>query len=202
MRKRIVSGVVMLSLVGGMAVSGCSTVEQNPKTALGAGVGAAGGAVVGGLAGRGATGAVVGGLLGALAGGAVGQYLDRRDKDRTQAAADVSYNPAQGTLVDVTQVQAQPAQVQPGGSVNLQATYTVLTPDPNQTVTVQETREVRYNGQVVANTSGTFSRPNGTFTSTLPITLPPTAGRGTYQVTTVVAMGDKRDQGTATFVVQ
>ena len=200
--RRILSGVVIVSLAGGLAASGCTAVEQNPKTALGAGVGAAGGAVVGGLAGRGTTGAVVGGLLGALAGGAVGQYLDRKDKDRSQAAADTSYTPSQGNFVDVTPVEAQPAQVRPGGSVNLQATYTVLTPDPNQTVTVQETREVRYNGQVVANTSGNFSRPNGTYTSSLPITLPPSAGRGTYQVTTTVAMADKQGQGTTTFVVQ
>jgi hypothetical protein len=145
---------------------------------------------------------VVGGLLGALAGGAVGQYLDRRDRDRTQAASDVGYNAAQGNLVDVQRVEAQPTTVQPGGSVNLNTTYTVLTPDPNQNVQVQETRQVMYNGQVVANTSGTFSRANGTFTSTLPITLPSNASKGTYQVTSTVAMGDKQDSASSTFVVR
>jgi hypothetical protein len=200
--RRLASGVVMLTLVGGLALSGCSTIEENPKTALGAGVGAAGGAVVGGLAGGGSTGAVVGGLLGALAGGAVGQYMDRKDKDGSQAAADTGYSATQGNLVDVQRVEAQPSAVQPGTSVNLNTTYTVLTPNPNQTVPVQETRQVTHNGQVVANTSGTFQRQNGTFTSSLPITLPSNAQRGTYQVTTTIAMGDKQDTGTATFVVQ
>jgi hypothetical protein len=194
--------VVVVTLVGGLALSGCSTIEENPKTALGAGVGAAGGAVVGGLAGGGSTGALVGGLLGALAGGAVGQYMDRKDKDGSQAAADTGYTPTQGNVVDVQRVEAQPATVQPGSAVNLNTTFTVLTPDANRAVPVQETRQVRYNGQVVADTSGTFNRQNGTFTSSLPITLPPNAQRGTYQVTTTVAMGDKQDTGTTTFVVQ
>src|SRR5512141_1975351 len=139
MHTRWISAALVLTLTGGLALSGCSTVEENPKTALGAGAGAAGGALLGGLAGRGTTGAVVGGLLGALAGGAVGQYLDRKDKDRPQAVSDTSYTPTQGNYVSVQAVQAQPTQVPPGGTVNLQTTYTVLTPNPTQTVNVQET---------------------------------------------------------------
>jgi outer membrane lipoprotein SlyB len=201
MHKRMIVGLVVVALVGGAALSGCETVQSNPKTALGAGAGAATGAVVGGLAGHG-TGAVVGGLVGALAGGAVGQYLDRKDKNAGQAAADTSYNPSQGDYVSVQSIQAQPTQIQPGGTVNLQSTYTVLTPNANQPVNVQETRQVLFNGQVVANTSGTFPRTNGTYTTNLPITLPPSAAPGTYQVNTLVAMNGKQDEKSTTFIVR
>ncbi len=199
--KRVVTGAVVLAFIGGLALAGCSSVEQNPKTALGAGAGAAGGALIGGLAGHG-TGAVVGGLLGGLAGGAVGQYLDRRDKNASQAASDSGYTPANGNLVRVDRVEAQPTAVRPGASVNLSTTYTVLSPSPDQSQAVQETQQVMYNGQVVANTNRTFSEPNGTYTSTLPLTLPPSAARGTYQVTTTIAMAGQQNSGSTTFVVQ
>ena len=63
----------VLVLIGGMTfLNGCESIERaikaNPKTAVGAGAGGAGGALIGGLA-SGGTGALVGGLAGVLAGG-------------------------------------------------------------------------------------------------------------------------------------
>ena len=59
------TAVVLIVVVTCMlGLGGCETVQENPKTAVGAGVGAAGGALVGGLVGRSTTGVVVGGLLG------------------------------------------------------------------------------------------------------------------------------------------
>ena len=69
---------------------------KNPdkeKTRTGAGIGAAGGAVVGLLVGGGWEGALIGAGVGALAGGAVGNYQDKQEaKLRAQMA---------GTGVDV-----------------------------------------------------------------------------------------------------
>lgn len=54
--------------------------QQVSKTAIGAGVGAAGGAAIGALAGRGSAKAVlIGAGVGALAGGAVGVYMDAQE---------------------------------------------------------------------------------------------------------------------------
>jgi outer membrane protein OmpA-like peptidoglycan-associated protein len=54
--------------------------KQVSKTAIGAGVGAAGGAAIGALAGRGRAKAVlIGAGVGALAGGAVGVYMDAQE---------------------------------------------------------------------------------------------------------------------------
>lgn len=197
---RSMAAVLAIVMVLAVGLTGCETVRDNPKTTIGAGAGAAGGAVVGGLIGRNTTGVVVGGLLGALAGGAIGQYLDRQDKPREQAVRDTGYTPAQGNLVRVERVQASPTQVRAGQSVNLMATYTVLSPQ-SQAVTVRETREVRHDGVLVANPTTEFQRDDGTFTSALPITLPRNAARGTYEVTTTVTAGDRVSRGSSTFSV-
>jgi len=50
-----------------LLASGCYYLEKHPQATLGTGVGAAGGAVVGGLAGH-KKGAIIGGVVGPLAG--------------------------------------------------------------------------------------------------------------------------------------
>lgn len=105
-------------------------------------------------------------------------------------------------MVRVERVQAEPSALGPGGTVYLGTTYTVLTPNPAETVTVHETREVRHNGVLVANPTTAFTRPNGTFTSALPITLPSAAARGAYEVTITVAVADRASRGLTSFVVQ
>jgi hypothetical protein len=89
-----------------------------------------------------------------------------------------------------------------GGTVNLLVTYTVLLPQADRAVAVRETREVRHNGALVANPTTQFQRQGGTFTSAMPVTLPSTAGRGLYEVTTTVTEGDYLSRGVATFQVQ
>jgi surface antigen len=196
------AGLLIVVLVLTLGLSGCATMQENPKTAMGAGAGAAAGALLGGLIGRNTTGVVVGGLLGGLAGGAIGQYLDRQDRTRAQAAAATGYDPAQGDLVRVEQVQVTPNPVSAGGTVNLLVTYSVLVPQSDRTVAVRETREVRHDGALVANPTTEFQRQGGTFTSARPVTLPATARRGLYEVTTTVALGDRVSRGVTTFQVQ
>ena len=199
---RMLAAFLALVLVSFAALSGCATIEDNPRTAIGTGVGAAGGALAGGLISGGATGAVVGGLIGALAGGGIGYYLDHQEKTRAQAVTDTGYTPAQGNVVRVDRVQADPATLQQGGTVNMMTTYTVLTPRAEDRVTVREAREVRRNGVLLANPTNEIARANGTFSSTLPITLPSDGARGTYEVTTTVAIGDRSSHGISTFVVR
>ena len=45
---RILATFLALTLVFSAALSGCATIEENPRTAVGTGVGAAGGALAGG----------------------------------------------------------------------------------------------------------------------------------------------------------
>src|SRR5688500_17653480 len=131
---RAVTLVVVTAVGTSALLGGCETVRENPKTSIGAGAGAAAGGVAGGLIGQNTTGVVVGGLLGGLAGGAIGYYLERQDRNRAQAASEVAYNPSQGTVVRVEQVVANPGAVRAGETVNIVATYTVLTPQADQAV--------------------------------------------------------------------
>jgi len=82
---RVVHCVAVLLLIV-IATTGCTTIQDNPKTAIGG----LGGAAVGGLiaAAAGGGGAAIAGAVigGALLGGLVGNMLDQRDK-RLQAEA-------------------------------------------------------------------------------------------------------------------
>jgi len=73
---------IAIALAAGVALSGCATVENNPRTAGGAAAGAVGGAVLGTLVGGDdRRNALVGAGIGLLAGAAVGQYLDQQQRD-------------------------------------------------------------------------------------------------------------------------
>jgi outer membrane protein OmpA-like peptidoglycan-associated protein len=71
------------------ALSGCTTInpytgqQQVSSTAIGAGIGTAGGALVGALAGGG-KGALIGAAIGAAGGAVVGNVLDRQDAELRQ----------------------------------------------------------------------------------------------------------------------
>lgn len=82
LRKSLVAGVCCVALVG------CETVQNNQRTAIGAGVGAAVGAAAGTLVGgNDRRNALVGAGIGLLAGAAVGQYLDRQQRELEQGLA-------------------------------------------------------------------------------------------------------------------
>ncbi|MDO9531306.1 MAG: hypothetical protein Q7O12_04165, partial [Deltaproteobacteria bacterium] len=133
------------------------------------------------------TGAWVGAAAGGVA-GAVGGYLyaeHRNSQARSSQAAAQSYNytPAQGNVVSIDRVDANPSTVGPGQQVQLGMTYTILTPD-NNPVAVNLVREVRFGGSTVGQPyQTTVNNANGTFTDQVSYTLPGNATRGTYTVT-------------------
>lgn len=156
-------------------------VRENPNTAIGAGTGVVGGAVVGGLLG-GKRGAVIGGLLGGLAGGAIGHYMDTKEKTLAQTSREYGYTPAQGTRLKIETVRSNPAVLRPGDTVNINLTYAVLTPSADQQILVRETREILVNGASVGKTEIRIEREGGTWKSIVPITLPADAPSGKYRV--------------------
>ncbi|HET7409289.1 MAG TPA: OmpA family protein [Paracoccaceae bacterium] len=71
-----------IAVTGTTALVGCQTVQDNQRTAVGAGLGAAAGAALGAIvSGDDREGALIGAGIGLLAGGAVGQYLDQQQRD-------------------------------------------------------------------------------------------------------------------------
>ena len=140
-------------------------------------------------------------LSGVLAGGAIGNYLERQERDRAAAAIAISYLPEQGEMLKIESVEASPGTARRGEVVNLTSTYTILNPN-NRPITIRETREVRHQGLLVGNSFIDVQRTNGTFTSTLPITLPRNTQAGSYEVTTTVSKDQQTSQSLATFTVQ
>ncbi|MFO8008193.1 MAG: YMGG-like glycine zipper-containing protein [Candidatus Brocadiia bacterium] len=164
-----------------LLMPGCAFIKEHEKAAIGVGAGAVGGAAVGGLAG-GSKGAVVGAVAGALAGGAVGAYLDHKDKTAEETQRAHNYSPEQGVRLELTSVAAEPQSVAPGGEVKLKATYAVMAPDPQQEVSVTETRSILLGGAKVAEAAVNVNRTSGTYTSEVPLALPADSVRGTYEV--------------------
>lgn len=200
MKTKILAIVLCIALV--LPVLGCETVSERPGTATGAGVGGAAGAIAGAAIGDGGAGqAVVGGLLGALIGGAIGYYAYDRDRDADETSRVYNYSPAEGNLINIEEASAVPQTVRPGDEVNLRMTYAVLTPDRAGETQVTEIREIRHNGELVGRPSVTVARTDGTYTSTIPLRLPPNADPGTYQVTETVESSFGRDSRQTSFSV-
>lgn len=195
-----VAAFFIASLVSGCAETG-QAVRDNRKTAIGAGTGVVGGAVVGGLLG-GKRGAVIGGLLGGLTGGAIGHYLDEQEKDRDRTSREYGYGPAEGIRLKIESVRSNPAVLSPGETVNINLTYAVLTPAADRQVPVRETREILVNGASAGKTSIEISREGGTWKSTVPVTLPVNAAAGNYRVVATVEGGGGKDVSETFFKVR
>jgi len=192
--------LVALSTVGCATVQ--ETVQERPKTVIGAAAGTAGGAVIGGLLTKSATGAVVGGLVGGLAGGLIGHTMESQQKDHSTTAKDYNYNSAHGTVVRIEEMGIEPATIRRGEQVDLTVHYALLTSNPKRRVTVTERWDIRHGGQSAGHPVHTVQRQGGTWTSTLPVTLSPSAKPGTYHVAVTIEAGEGRDTATATFKVK
>ena len=115
--------------------------------------------------------------------------------------AQYNYQAAQGVRLEVASASAEPQTVAPGAEVRLRTTYAVMAPDPQTMLEVTEMRLVTLNGVKVVERADTVSRTPGTYTSELPITLPPGAAAGTYQMTVVVQTGTQVGTMASAFAV-
>ena len=197
------AGVVLV--VGGMVfLNGCETIERaikdNPKTAVGAGVGGGGGALIGGIA-SGGTGAVIGGLAGVLTGGVIGHLLDRQERARAATAETMAYTEEKGNVVRIEEVSLNPQAIRPGETVNVNIQYAIITRGGTEPVRVREIRHIYYQGEMVGNPVVEVERPDGTYWSTLPIKLPPSATPGRYEVVVGVEMNGALDRWESRFMV-
>lgn len=86
MRRTVLKGVTVAALIV-VLTTGCATVEQNPKTTIGAVGGGTFGGLVAAAAGASPAGIAAGVIGGILVGGLVGNLLDERDKKMAAEAA-------------------------------------------------------------------------------------------------------------------
>jgi outer membrane lipoprotein SlyB len=195
----------VLLLVGGMAfLDGCESIERaiknNPKTAVGAGAGGAGGALIGGLA-SGGTGALVGGLTGVLAGGVIGHQLERQERTRAATSEAIAYTDEKGNVVRIEEVSLNPQALRPGETVNVNVRYAIVSRGGTEPVRVREIRQIYYQGELVGDPVVAVQRLDGTYWSTLPIKLPESATPGRYDVVVGVEMNGALDRWESKFSV-
>ena len=193
---------LMLLLLFAPSCARLEAMRENPRTAVGAGVGTASGALLGGLAFENAGAVIAGGLTGGLAGGIVGRALESKGKDYASTARDYNYRPAEGTLVRIEDVATDPCRVTPNETVHLIAHYTLLAPYRNKETEVKERWEITHRGRVVGNPVLTLRRRAGTWSSALPLGLPVNAEPGMYRASVEIQADGANDQGVTSFTVR
>jgi outer membrane lipoprotein SlyB len=199
--KKPIAGIAALVAVI-FLFSACATERQSEYTATGTGIGAvtgaALGAILGSFGGHAGEGAVIGTIFGGLAGASIGnnEYHMQRSEELAARQYDYDEARARADLVRIEDAYADPKTVEPGDTVNLVSTFTVLTPY-RRLALVHEVREVRNDtGEIIGKPEVTIRREGGTWTSSMPLKIPENARPGRYRVTTIVetdSAGDTRD---------
>ena len=177
-------------------------VRENPQTAIGAGVGTAGGALLGGLVFDSAGAAIAGGLLGGLAGGVIGNALESKNEDYASTAKDYNFTSREKTLVRIEDVDADPPRLTSRDTVHLIARYALLPAERNEKVKVTERWEITHVRKVLANPAFTVTRTRGTWSSAVPLRLPSSADDGVYRARVEVHAAGAADQGSTTFTIR
>ncbi len=204
MKLKVIS--IIIILVFTVSLFGCATIpEEHKGAATGAGIGAATGAVAGALLGHeGAKTemAILGALAGALVGGAIGHYAYDAKRTRDETAQRYSYQSSMGTMVRIEDVSTLPNTAKPGDRVDLKTTYAVLGTAPDSDISITESREIRYNNELVGKPEVNVTRRGGTYVSTVPLYLPSNAKQGTYSVLTTIQSQTAKDSRETVFYVK
>jgi surface antigen len=204
MFRKIVSITVIITLL--MGILGCASIpEEHKGAATGAGIGAATGAVAGALLGSSGAKtemALLGGFLGALAGGLIGHYGYDQKKSKEETAKKYNYKTSKGVMVRVENADVVPANAKPGETVDIKMTYAVLGAEPSKELHITETREIKYKGEIFSKPKIQVTRTDGTYTSSVPITLPSDAKMGKYSVIVSVKTHGVSDAKETSFSVK
>jgi hypothetical protein len=204
MYRKIISIIAILTFLTG--VFGCASLTEEHKGATtGAGIGAATGAVAGALLGsKGAKTemAILGGLAGALAGGLIGHYAYDQKRTKDETAQKYNYNPSQGKLLRIEDVSVVPATAGPGDTIEMRMTYALLGVGSGKEADITEIREIRYEGEIYGKPQINVSRADGTYSTSIPITLPYDAKKGKYNVITTVQSSYASDSKEVSFQIR
>ena len=193
-------GLTSLALVMATVVSGCET--YGGSAAAGALTGAGVGAIIGNQSkGRAGEGAAIGAALGALTGLIVHDVKVHKQRDAQQTQQAYSYTPEQGEVLQFEDAKVVPGNAQRGTRVEATIQYAMMG-TKGSGVNVVETRTLKRGNEVIAQlASKQFTRPDGTWVSTLPFLVPETLEPGEYTVEQIVQTNISRISGNAKFQV-
>ena len=122
--------------------------------------------------------AVLGGVLGALAGGLIGHYAYDKKSSKENTSKKYNYKQSRGVFVKVENASVVPNAVKTGERIDLRMTYAVLGAKPDSELSVTETREIKYKGELFAKPKMYVKRDDGTYSSSIPITIPADREKG------------------------
>ncbi len=203
MVKRYIS--VFIIIIFSISTFGCATIPEEHKGAgTVAGIGAATGAIAGALLGKSGSKTemfLLGGLLGALAGAAIGHYAVDQKRTAQQTAQTYNYQTSQGIMARIENATATPSVLAPGQKVDMNLSYAVLGAGAGKEIEVIETREIRYNGELVGKPEAKSLRQDGTYTSTVPLMLAANSAKGKYIVLMTIKAGNVSDSRETSFTV-
>jgi hypothetical protein len=204
MYRKFISVTVILTFLTG--IFGCASVpEEHKGAATGAGIGAATGAVAGALLGSKGSKtemAILGGLVGALAGGAIGHYAYDQKRTKEETAKKYNYDSSQGNMIRIENLSVAPSTAKPGDTVELKMTYALLGVGAGKEVNISEIREIRYEGEIFGKPQVNVSRADGTYVSSIPVTLPNDAKKGKYNIIATVQSPYASDSKEASFQIK
>lgn len=181
--KKVIAASLIVSLCG-LQLSGCAEMNATQK---GAGIGAAAGAVLGGLAGGDRKSIFIGAALGAIAGAIIADYQDKQTASR--AEAERKYGAVKQDKLEIDSSSLTPNDVMPGDKVESAVQYTALAAKESQQFKVMETRTLTSDKESVQLASREVVRTQGSHTSTMKFTLPKDIAKGNYTLVTTVSDG-------------
>ena len=191
--KKVIASILVVSITA-MQLGGCASTGAT-QTQQGAAIGAVGGAALGAAVSKNkGKGALVGALIGLLVGAAIGNYNDRQDATRAEAARRYNYDDRGNKLV-VEAATVAPQAVSRGGTFESTVQYTTLSPNNAEQVKLTEVRTLVSDQETVDLGRREVVRPQGTHTSTAKVSLPKDLPKGNYTLVTTIS--DGRDTKTA-----
>jgi hypothetical protein len=125
---------------------------------------------------------VIGGFLGAFASDAIGEYADEKKRSKEETSKKYRHKQSGGILMKIENASVFPQKVNAGEQVDLKMTYAILGAAARKDFTVVETREIRYKGELFGKFKAYITRGDGTYASSIPLTLPAGAQKGRYRV--------------------
>ena len=124
----------------------------------------------------------VAGFLGSFTPDSVGEYSSEIKRTKDETSKKYRHKQSGGILMKIENASVFPRKVKAGEKADLRMTYALLGAAAGKDLTVVETREIRYKGRLFGKFNAYISRGDGTYASSVALTLPPGAQKGRYRV--------------------
>jgi hypothetical protein len=187
--------------------AGCAVPEGGTGQMLGAGGGAAVGALLGQAIGHDTTSTLIGAAVGAAIGWGAVAIMQQNSKPVRSAEQDASvYGLASlpdSPRVKIRQGTSSPKEVRSGGQVTINTDYSLQLPKDAQQTNVVESFTLKKDGKKLTELPPkTLQYGSGGYLSEAVITIPKEAEPGTYVIEHKVQTGTNYDVDESTFIVQ